>query len=1207
MPRARVLRIAFVSLVTALSLGVVATALRLSGVWRGAVWTDGRGLEAGASSVTPRDVIWCEPAPIPTDAGAGVDVYEPRLSWDGNRLFFTANRPGDAETPASIRVIDRTPEGWSEPMAFEEFGTTWNVIGAEPTRDDRAIYFASDREGGYGGFDLWVIRRDDAGAWREAVNLGPSINSAFDEYSPTTTPEGDRLFFASNRPTPESPVTASAPPWEATVRENIERNGFDLYEAPVFGDVAGDAAPIDAVNTGANEGTPCVSPFGDFLYFASDRPGGAGGFDLYRVRLRLGGGFDKAERCSDQLNSPFNDLDPALGMGGHEIVFSSDRPVEGAAFDGVSRLLTSTAREVYLKAQPMDASMGWVWWLLWLLMLLLLLILLLYLLRRLTGMEWSGKMRKLGLLAQCLLLSLLIHALLMLALTVWQVSAAVGDALRGSGATRVSLTTSAGSQTSGLTSQLMSAAASVDIETPTPESLRPVPVAIETPGIDRRRPVSNAVEVETDRAPLRLKPTEAAMAAPPEMARRQMQPGAAPARAEPMVSSSIATPEAESPRLDNETPVEIAAAKPEPARAAISAVPRIESRAAEHQMGVPVDASVTAIEPDAAPLVMPGFTPAEIDAAPIERTIAASPAPEPVVRLAPTDVRLPQEEQASSNAAEPELRIETHAVPERAMRRDPIELAPSVAQSGAPLRTPIEIETPREDRPLVLESGAGEPIEPALDVPGLDPGQRLPEALPEFAAVDVRLPGSGLMPDDSDALEPGALVINAELTRSAARQTATFHLDDPAPRRVDSVALDAELTRPDAELAPSRAPTIESMATPELSRPLASLHIPTDTPPRNLALPELEIPTETAPPADAYAQRDESVRENVVEAMGGSKETERAVALAMDWLARHQSADGRWDSDGFDTTGRLNGRSRVDCDVAVTGLALLVFLGADQTHTEDGPYREHVEKGLRWLLSRQSRGGDLRNGETMYTQGIAAIALCEAYGMTGDARLREPAQRAISFIIEAQGPDSGWRYDPGMAGDTSVLGWQVMAMISARKVGLEAPQAALDGAGAWLDSVSRPNTRGLYSYQRHKAPSYSMTAEGMFVQQLLGVDRASPRMAQSAQFIARQRPDWSNASNTYGWYYATLALFQHQGPEWERWNESIAAVLVGAQRQDGDASGSWDTDDQWSRVGGRVYQTAICALTLEVYYRYLPLYLTRAPEEQAQEVPRGGE
>ena len=211
--------------------------------------------------------------------------------------------------------------------------------------------------------------------------------------------------------------------------------------------------------------------------------------------------------------------------------------------------------------------------------------------------------------------------------------------------------------------------------------------------------------------------------------------------------------------------------------------------------------------------------------------------------------------------------------------------------------------------------------------------------------------------------------------------------------------------------------------------------------------------------------------------------------------------------------------------------------------------------------------------------------------MTGDPGLATAVQDAVKFIARARGGrDHGWRYDPGQFGDTSVLGWQVMALKSAQMSGITVPSDALETAGRWLEQVEHRSRPGLYAYQPGGRATHSMTAEGMFTQQLLGLRRSHPRIQASAEYIAKRLPKWHSDASTYYWYYATLALFHHQGDHWQQWNEALTDELLTHQRTDGRTAGSWDPEDKWSMLGGRVYQTALCTLMLEVYYRYLPLY-----------------
>ncbi|RMH28044.1 MAG: hypothetical protein D6693_04255, partial [Planctomycetota bacterium] len=352
---------------------------------------------------------------------------------------------------ADLYTARRTTDGWTEPAplgAINDPGA--DDLGPEPSPDGGSLYFYSDRAGGLGGYDLWVARRSSDGSWLAPVNLGPAVNSPFNEYGVALAAEASELYFASNRPRPGADPEPDADRWPATIREDRTARDYDLYRAAITDAGAGTPEPLDDLNTPFNEGSPAVTPFGDFLYFASDRPGGAGGFDLYRAR-RLRGGHTAPENLGAAVNSPANELDPALWLGGYALHFSSDRPRQTAEPDAEPNaaiasapgeidydLYRSTSREVFLETDLARAGIDWAllapWFLLWLLLLLLLL--LLWLLRRtISDRRW----RQLSLLAKCILASLLLHMLLLLAFTVWQVSNSIGDLLRPAGGSRVQL------------------------------------------------------------------------------------------------------------------------------------------------------------------------------------------------------------------------------------------------------------------------------------------------------------------------------------------------------------------------------------------------------------------------------------------------------------------------------------------------------------------------------------------------------------------------------------------------------------------------------------------------------------------------------------------------------------------------------------------------------------------------------------------------
>jgi len=128
-----------------------------------------------------------------------------------------------------------------------------------------------------------------------------------------------------------------------------------------------------------------------------------------------------------------------------------------------------------------------------------------------------------------------------------------------------------------------------------------------------------------------------------------------------------------------------------------------------------------------------------------------------------------------------------------------------------------------------------------------------------------------------------------------------------------------------------------------------------------------------------------------------------------------------------------------------------------------------------------------------------------------------------------------------------------------------------------------------------------MTAEAMFCQQLLGLKPTHPRMEDSANYLKSHLPRLSRSgksasgTNYYYWYYGCLSMFQHQGPIWEAWNEQMKKVFLKTQVLVGDDAGSWPPTGKWTgkNGGGRAMSTAMSTLSLEVYYRYLPMYHRR--------------
>ncbi len=351
----------------------------------------------------------------------------------------------------------------------------------------------------------------------------------------------------------------------------------------------------------------------------------------------------------------------------------------------------------------------------------------------------------------------------------------------------------------------------------------------------------------------------------------------------------------------------------------------------------------------------------------------------------------------------------------------------------------------------------------------------------------------------------------------------------------------------------------------------------------------------------------------------GRKPFPGVVRRALDWLARHQDDDGKWDADGFMSHckgPRCTGPGSPIHDVGLTGLALLAFLGDGNT-LRVGRYKENVKRGILWLKDQQDDEGLIgeKVGRSfMYSHIIAATALCEAYGLSRFRLLRRPVQKAVDYISNARNPYKAWRYYPRSGdNDSSVTGWAVIALASARSfedTGLKVSEDDFKGAIAWYDQMTDPNTGRVGYITRGSLParpeelmdrfpaakSESITAVALLARFFAGQDpRRDPVMIQHARLIAKKPPVWNpkdGSIDMYYWYYGSYALFQMGGSYWKGWNRKMKAAVVDSQiREKGCARGSWDPVGVWGREGGRVYSTAIMALCLEVYYRYSRLIL----------------
>lgn len=383
---------------------------------------------------------------------------------------------------------------------------------------------------------------------------------------------------------------------------------------------------------------------------------------------------------------------------------------------------------------------------------------------------------------------------------------------------------------------------------------------------------------------------------------------------------------------------------------------------------------------------------------------------------------------------------------------------------------------------------------------------------------------------------------------------------------------------------------------------------------------------------------------------GGSEGTESAVLAALHWLRRHQHPDGHWSSHDFlavcdkerfgDVCHHKEGVTAYEPkgvgfeghDIGVTALAMLAFLGYGINHRDaDIPeFGEVMRKAMGWMLAQQVKSEDeALDGlygapiagvqEWIYNHAIATMAMSELLMLSRDKiKLSKSVESAARWCMRAQNPGFGWKYGY-LAGknDTSVTGWMVLALKTAKACSqsrlLNIDKAEYDpafaGAIAWFDSATSAQT-GKTGYESPGDPGSTlqkaypedypfskelscMTAVGVLCRIFAGQSRRDDSIKLGVDILMNELPDWRPAEgkrkskiNLYYWYYATYAMFQFGGQKWKDWNEAMIEALVPTQRVGGCEDGSWDPIDEWGVAGGRVYATAIGAMTLEVYYRF---------------------
>jgi len=407
------------------------------------------------------------------------------------------------------------------------------------------------------------------------------------------------------------------------------------------------------------------------------------------------------------------------------------------------------------------------------------------------------------------------------------------------------------------------------------------------------------------------------------------------------------------------------------------------------------------------------------------------------------------------------------------------------------------------------------------------------------------------------------------------------------------------------------------------------------------ALPPMEKPVSWDVRKVPVVYRNRFNRAAALAREGGSRKTEDAVLLALEWLRANQNPDGSW-GDG----------TRKPC---MTALGLLCFLGHGETHLSPN-FGATVRSAIEFLLDQPDQEGYLSgNDYRAYQHGMATYALAEAYAMTRIRAIKPVVERALELVIEAQTEEGGWFYGYAKTkaddttneevkwrgGDTSISCWQIQALHAAWLTDIRYSRRFMDGSldrarELAVHNLKRCFTPGGKEYQYdaggekkkaltkagfgylgpdrnqwnlHTNDKPNMGTTGMAVLSLQLLGHGEDPEPEAALRVMKGKDasgnfnfdvDWEKTKGAgyvlYGWYYITQAMFHASDPEcWEYWNPRFSKMLTERQKTDG----SWGYPTQSHKKQGTVYSTALCCLMLEVYYRYLPTYRRVSPRPAA--------
>ncbi len=248
--------------------------------------------------------------------------YSPTISADGKTMIYQADidKPKKYQIYAKQKVFDK----WSKPVSLDAINSRYNDGGCFITYDQNSLIFTSDRPGGLGNCDLWVSQRK-GDRWSEPVNMGAPINSAGYDGFASLAPDGNTIYF---------------------VRECPEKKGckerLGIFYSEKVDDVWTTPKKMPApINTDYCEFGPVILADNLSLIFSSTRPGGSGGYDLYKVERTEAGGWGRPTNLGGFINTKGEDSLIAIPASGEIMYYTKSRSgQEDEKREGVRRIFS---------------------------------------------------------------------------------------------------------------------------------------------------------------------------------------------------------------------------------------------------------------------------------------------------------------------------------------------------------------------------------------------------------------------------------------------------------------------------------------------------------------------------------------------------------------------------------------------------------------------------------------------------------------------------------------------------------------------------------------------------------------------------------------------------------------------------------------------------------------------------------------------------